>query len=97
PGTVLRVLADENQVVEAGTLIVELDPKDYEVAVERARAELADALANASAAHVNVPLMTTTSSSQLASANAGVIAAEKEVAAAQARVQEALANNSRAE
>ena len=46
-GTVLNVLHDDNEVVQAGTLLVELDPKDYQVAVDRARADLANAQANA--------------------------------------------------
>jgi membrane fusion protein (multidrug efflux system) len=95
-GTVLRVLHDENETVQAGTLLVELDPKDYEVALERARADLADAEANATAAQVGVPLTTTTSSSQLAAADAAVNAAEKEVDSANARVQEAQANYNKA-
>jgi len=95
-GTVVRVLVDENQVVQAGTLLVELDPKDYEVAVQRARADLADAEANATAAQVGVPLTTTTSSSQLLAADAGVIAADREVDAGHARVAEAQANYNKA-
>ena len=46
-GTVVKVNVKENQYVEAGTVLVELDPRDYQVAVDRARAELADAEANA--------------------------------------------------
>ena len=42
-GTVLKVAFTDNQPVEAGTLLVEIDPRDYKVAVEKARAELADA------------------------------------------------------
>jgi membrane fusion protein (multidrug efflux system) len=95
-GTVLRVLHDENELVQAGTLLVELDSKDYEVALERARADLADAEANATAAQVGVPLTTTTSSSQLAAADAAVNAAEKEVDSAKSRVQEADANYTKA-
>jgi membrane fusion protein (multidrug efflux system) len=94
-GTVLRVLADDNQFVKAGDLLVELDPKDYEIAVQRARADLADAQANATAATVNVPLTNTTSSSQLIAANAGVNAADKEVDMAVSRVQEAQANDNK--
>ncbi len=71
-GTVMNVLHDDNEVVQAGTLLVELDPKDYEVAVDRARADLANAQANATAANVGVPLTQTTSSSQLVAADAGV-------------------------
>ncbi|HEY5027814.1 MAG TPA: biotin/lipoyl-binding protein, partial [Candidatus Angelobacter sp.] len=42
-GTVVNVLHDDNEVVQAGTLLVQLDPRDYQVAVDRARAELANA------------------------------------------------------
>ena len=64
-GTVVRVLHEDNEVVQAGTLLVELDPKDYQVAVDRARADLANAQANGAAANVGVPLTQATSSSQL--------------------------------
>ncbi len=91
-GTVLRVLHDDNEVVKAGDLLIELDPKDYEVAVDRARADLANAEANAVAAHVGVPLTQTTSSSQLVAADAAVKAAQREVDSAHARLNEAQAN-----
>jgi membrane fusion protein, multidrug efflux system len=91
-GTVLRVLHDDNQMVEAGTLLVELDPRDYEVAVDRARADLANAQANATAAHVDVPLTQTTSSSQLVAADANVKASEREIESAKARLNESQAN-----
>jgi membrane fusion protein (multidrug efflux system) len=95
-GTVLRVYHEDNETVEAGTLLVELDPKDFQVAVDRARADLANAQASALAAQVGVPLTTTTSSNQLVAANAAVRAADREVQAAQARVQEAQANFTKA-
>jgi membrane fusion protein, multidrug efflux system len=95
-GTVVRVLHDDNEMVQAGTLLVELDPKDYQVALDRARADLANAEAGATAAHVDVPLTTATSSSQFAAAAAAVKAADREVQAAEARVQEAQANHSKA-
>jgi membrane fusion protein, multidrug efflux system len=41
---------EENQTVKAGDPIVELDPRDYQVAVENAEAALASAKANAAAA-----------------------------------------------
>jgi len=55
-GTVVKVNVKENQFVEAGTVLVELDPRDYQVAVDRARAELADAQANAAGAATGIPL-----------------------------------------
>ncbi len=91
-GTVLRVLHDDNEVVQAGELLVELDPKDYEVAADRARADLANAQANAVAANVGVPLTQTTSSSQLTAADAAVKAAQREIESANARLNEAQAN-----
>lgn len=95
-GTVLHVYYEDNQQVKAGDLLVELDPSDYQLAVQRAKADLANAEANAVAANVGVPLTTTTSSNQLVAADAAVNSANHEIAAAQARVQEAQANYTRA-
>jgi membrane fusion protein, multidrug efflux system len=95
-GTVVRVLHEENEVVQAGELLVEMDPKDYQVAVERARGDLANAQAGAVAADVGVPLTTTTSSNQLRAADAAVKAADRSVQAAEAHVLEAQANYDKA-
>jgi membrane fusion protein (multidrug efflux system) len=59
-GTVTKVAVDDNQLVEAGALLVQLDPGDYQVAVDKARAELADAEATALAAQNSVPITSTT-------------------------------------
>lgn len=40
PGTVTTVLVTDNQLVKRGDLLVELDPNDFRVQVENARAEL---------------------------------------------------------
>jgi membrane fusion protein (multidrug efflux system) len=45
-GTVTAVHVQENDVVARGTLLAELDPRDYQVALQRAEAELALARAN---------------------------------------------------
>ena len=90
-GTVINVLHDDNEVVQAGTLLVEMDPKDYQVAVDRARADLANAQANATAANVGVPLTETTSSSQLLAADAGVKTANREIESAKAKLNDAQA------
>jgi membrane fusion protein (multidrug efflux system) len=91
-GSVTNVLHDDNEVVQAGTLLVELDPRDYEVAVDRARADLANAQANATAANVGVPLTQATSSSQLVAADAGVKTAERDIETAKAKLNDAQAN-----
>src|SRR5262249_20653263 len=67
-GTITKVLVNDNQLVEAGTVLVELDPLDYQVALDKTRAELADAEANAVAAQSNVPITTTTAASTVTTA-----------------------------
>src|SRR3954462_1875524 len=92
-GTVTKVNVVENQYVEAGTVLVELDPRDYQVAVDRARAELADAQANASGAATGIPLtqVSTATGVQTATggfeeAQAGVGVADRQVEAARAQL-----------
>jgi membrane fusion protein (multidrug efflux system) len=103
-GQVLKVDVEENQLVKAGDPIVELDPSDYQVAVENAQAALASAQANALAARVNVPIITANTGSTLSSAGhdvsgtqAGVAQAEKQLEAAHALVVQAEANNTKAQ
>lgn len=88
-GTVEKVNVDDNQYVEAGTVLVQLDPTDYQVAVARARAELQDATATLQAARTGVPLTHTTTTSTLSNAQASLNAAQQEVTASQARLREA--------
>ena len=103
-GQVLKVYVDENQVVRAGDVIAELDPRDYQVAAENAKAALASAKANAAAADVNVPLTTINTHSTLSSAGADVsgahaqvLQAQGQVQAAHAQVVQAQANNVKAQ
>ena len=71
-GTVLRVPVNDNQLVEAGATLVEIDPRDYQVAVDKARAELPDAEAAAKAAQSNVPITSTTATSDVTTAQSAV-------------------------
>ena len=91
-GTVISVNYQDNQFVDEGTVLVQFDPKDYEVAIQRAEADLADAKATAVAAGTNVPITHTSTSNQLQNALAARNAAQKQVEAALARVREAEAN-----
>src|SRR5947208_12815905 len=104
PGYVIRVTVDDNQYVEAGTVLVQLDPKDYEVAVANARAVLANDEASAAAVSINVPLTSVNTSAQLSSAqadvengNAAVVAAERSFDVAQASLRQAEANDLKAQ
>jgi len=103
-GQVLKVDVQENQTVHAGDPIVELDPRDYQVAVENAEAALASAKANAAAARVNVPITTINAGTNLNSAGhdvsgtqAAVAQAERQLEAAHALVAQAAANNTKAQ
>lgn len=91
-GTVIQVNVEDNQVVDAGTVLVQLDPKDYQVALARAQADLADAEAAAHAAQTGVPITSTTTTSQTSTADANLNATHKEVDATNARLREAQAN-----
>ncbi|MGH9328332.1 MAG: efflux RND transporter periplasmic adaptor subunit [Terriglobia bacterium] len=99
-GHVIRVLVENTEFVHKGTVLVQLDPTDYQVGVEQAKAHLANAQAAAQAAEVGVPISSVNTLSQVhsaqavvESAQAGINAAEKQFQAAEARLQEAEANN----
>lgn len=98
-GQIIKVDVDENQYVSRGQEIAELDPRDFEVALENAQAALDSAKAAASAASVNVPITTINTGSNLRTAGADVGSAEaqlsqaqKQLEAAHARVLQAQAN-----
>jgi len=102
-GQVRKVYVDENQQVKKGDPIVDLDPRDFEVAVENAKAALASAQANAQAANVAIPLTTintgsalTSATSDVTGAHAAVMQAQQQEHAAHARVQQAQANSAKA-
>ena len=71
-GHVIKLLVNDNQFVEAGTPLVEIDPKDYQVAVAKARAAYQDAQATADSLEVNVPITSVNTGSQLSSSQAEV-------------------------
>src|SRR5437764_7266364 len=71
-GTVRSVRVEDNQIVKAGDILVEIDPVDYEVALRRAQADLADAGASAKAARSNIPITSTNTASQTETARAAL-------------------------
>lgn len=103
-GRVTEVRVDNNYLVTAGQVLVQLDPTDYQVAVQRADADLKQSEADAIAAFKQVPVITTSTQSQISGtgasvleANAGVTVAEQQYEAAQARIREAEANAAKAQ
>lgn len=103
-GYVIKVNVDDNQWVEKGTVLVEIDPKDYEVAVAQAQANLTNAEATAQSLNITVPITSVSTSSQLKftasdieNTKAGVIAAERQLSATHAQLEQAEANDVKAQ
>jgi membrane fusion protein (multidrug efflux system) len=103
-GYVIKVNAEDNQYVQKGAVLVEIDPKDYEVAVDEAKANLASAEATAQSLSINVPIASVNTSSQLRFASSGVedagaaiTGAETQVASAHAQLEAAEANDVKAQ
>jgi membrane fusion protein, multidrug efflux system len=103
-GYVLAVHVEDNQYVQQGATLVEIDPKDYQVAEAKAEANLETAEAAARALNIDVPISSVDTTSQLKftssdieNAKAAIVASEKQVAAAQARILEAEAENVKAQ
>jgi membrane fusion protein (multidrug efflux system) len=103
-GHVIKLNVEDNQYVQAGTVLVEIDPADYQVAYDRAKADFEDAQAAAVAAGVTVPITSVNTSSQVSaseadvnSASAGIQVARQQFEAAKAQLQEAEANNVKAQ
>jgi membrane fusion protein (multidrug efflux system) len=97
-GHLSEVLVQDSQLVKAGDVLVRIDPRDYEVAVSGAEANLADAEASLESARTDLPIISTNTASVLQTAqssrvdaNAGLLAAERQFEAAQARLQTAQA------
>jgi membrane fusion protein (multidrug efflux system) len=103
-GYVQAVHVGDNQYVQEGATLVEIDPEDYQVAVSKAQANLETAEAAARALNIDVPISSVDTASQLKftssdieNAKAAIAAGEKQVAAAQARILEAEAENVKAQ
>ncbi len=98
-GNVIAVPVSENQQVKAGDVLVELDPKDYQTTVQQDEANLAAAQSNYESNQVNVPVTTTSSTTNvsavgatLSQSNDSVVQAQRELEADQAAIAQADAN-----
>jgi membrane fusion protein (multidrug efflux system) len=103
-GYVIKVNVDDNQEVKAGTVLAEIDPKDYQVALDQAKAELADAQASAQALNINVPIASVNTESQVSvseadveNSRAGIAVSEDQLEAAKAQLAQAEANDVKAQ
>ena len=106
-GRVAQVLVNDNQEVKAGQILVKLDPRDYQAALDQAKAQLALAESDAKSAGIDVPRTqlnvrsgTSSADAQLAGAQANLVGAETsydqaktaDLAWAQANVEKSKAN-----
>src|SRR5271169_1344940 len=103
-GHVVKLNVLDNQFVQAGTVLVEIDPADYQVARDRAQADFDSGRASAAGAGVDVPITSVNTSSQVSSteadvagARAGIAAAKQQLEAAKAQRDQAEANNVKAQ
>ena len=70
-GQVLRVLVSDNQHVNRGDLLAEIDPGDYEARLAEAKGRLADTVAKTGSAQSNLALTSTVTDAVLVQAGAG--------------------------
>jgi membrane fusion protein (multidrug efflux system) len=97
-GNVVEVLAEDEQFVHAGDVLVRIDPRDYQVAVDKADADVRDAEAALETSRIDIPIVSADTASQLKTANSGradatafVLGAERQLSAARERLQTAQA------
>ena len=103
-GYVTKVNVGDNEWVQQGAVLVEIDPRDYQSALDQAKAALASAEATARSLNLTVPVATVNASSQLQSAsssvaeqNAAIASGEKELAASRDQLTAAEANDVKAQ
>jgi membrane fusion protein (multidrug efflux system) len=103
-GYITKVNVDDNQTVQAGTVLAEIDPRDYQAALDKAEADLADAIATARASNLNVPITAVNTTSQISvskadveNAQAGITSAEQQYEVTKAQLDQARANDVKAQ
>jgi membrane fusion protein (multidrug efflux system) len=104
PGYIIRVNVNDNQYVQQGQVLAEIDPRDYQIALEKAQADLADAQATAQSLNITVPITNVNTTSQVSvsqadveNAQAGISAAQQQYDAAQSELIQAQANNTKSQ
>ena len=98
-GHVIKVAVQDQSAVKADDVLVQLDPRDFEIAVAKARAELADAEATLASVRSDIPVLSVSTASALSGARSSrqdaagpVTWAEQALGAAKARLKTAEAN-----
>ncbi len=101
-GTIKAVRVDDNQRVQSGTLLVELDPTDDQIALEEAQAQHDQAMAQLGASHPNLPMTVISNRGDLAARQsevdgsaAALSAAQHDLESARAKLKESQEVNDR--
>ena len=88
-GRIGKVLVDDNQAVKAGQVLAQIEPADYQAAVDQARGALALAEGEARSAGVDVPRTSENVASGQSSADAQLAGAQADLLRAQASYEQA--------
>ncbi|HLJ50279.1 MAG TPA: HlyD family secretion protein [Bryobacteraceae bacterium] len=103
-GTIVKVYVENNLYVHAGDPLVDLDPRDYQVALDQALASLSQARSQVTAQQPNIPITQVENTANISSAEASVASARAALGSAEhdrdsaaARLAEAEANSARAQ
>jgi membrane fusion protein, multidrug efflux system len=88
PGTIQRVFVENDFPVESGQVLLELDPADYRVALEKAQAQLAQDEAEVLGGEVGVAQIDQQTAAQVEAAQASLLAAQDNQLEAQHRLEE---------
>ncbi len=91
PGNVQAVLVNDNQQVKQGQALVKLDPRDYQIKLQQAQADLAAAQQKANTAQINIALSSKNADATTVQALGDIAKAQTAIAQAQAQVAEATA------
>lgn len=103
-GTITHVYVDDNQMVKAGQALADLDPRDFQVTLDQAAAQLAQARSMVIAQQPNIPITQVENTTNVSTGEADVANAEAALAVAQgdresaaATLKQSEANNARAQ
>ena len=88
-GTLLDVLVDNNQFVQAGAVLGHIDSRFFQAALDKARGDVGEAAANEKEFRTGVPITSINTSTQLSGAQAGVAEQNAKIATAQRQVDAA--------
>lgn len=91
-GNIIKLYIDDNQKVNKGDLIAEIDPQDYQAKYEQAMAKLETASEKYKSASTNVNLVSITSTAAKGQANSAMGAAQASVEMANKQIIQAKAN-----